>query len=708
MKFYFNRNSIFIVIILSKIAWKYLSVRLYNFLKFDVIVGTKFCYLLCLNFLPILKELLMKYLFSLILFLTINNVYSQSEDSTKTYELDEITVKSGIILEPKTITEINYKEIEKADASSVIDLGKFIPSVKVQTNSRGESLFFLRGSGERQIALLFDGVPMNIPWDNRIDLSLIPTDAIGEITVTKGIPSTVYGANTLAGVISINSKEYNEFQKNKKFVAQHGENGFKKYSGYWIDGSENFSYLVSMSYKNSNGYRLPDAYDNPIANPSSFRINSFSESYNAFGKVNFDIGDFSETSVSFSYINSEKGVPPETDVSNPRFWIYPEWQKSTLTINGSTRFENDKSSMLVYSFSGSKFNMQIDQYKDISFTTIDDIEKDDDLILNGRLIYSKMFGNSLLKFSFNGFTTEHKEKFLQEDFVEKKFVQNVYSIGAEYELIEENYTAIVGASIDNSSTPETGDKPSKDAITDYSFNTAFVYSLNPRMYTQINFGRKTRFPTLRETFSGALGRFVPNPDLKSEVATTLETSLTYKDNISQVNLNLFFTYLQDGIVRISLPERQFQRVNKDAIRTVGVEFNAFHNFSKDLFANFNFTYLNALAENENGEFTDTLEYKPKFVAGFNINYAFYKNFNAVIESNFVGEEFGFQEGNEFIQKLPNYLLFNFRLSYLFNIYKDVDLQLYFRLNNVFDKLYYTQWSLPEPGRQFWFGTNIEF
>jgi len=31
-----------------------------------------------------------------------------------------------------------------------------------------------------------------------------------------------------------------------------------------------------------------------------------------------------------------------------------------------------------------------------------------------------------------------------------------------------------------------------------------------------------------------------------------------------------------------------------------------------------------------------------------------------------------------------------------------------RMNNIFDKLYYTQWSLPEAGRQFWGGITAEF
>ena len=44
---------------------------------------------------------------------------------------------------------------------------------------------------------------MNAPWDNRLDMSMVPAGAIGSITVSKGAPSVLYGANTLGGTINM-------------------------------------------------------------------------------------------------------------------------------------------------------------------------------------------------------------------------------------------------------------------------------------------------------------------------------------------------------------------------------------------------------------------------------------------------------------------------------------------------------------------------
>ena len=186
----------------------------------------------------------------------LSNIFSQIKDSVKTYKLDEITVKAGMLSEPEMITQINTLEIEKSDAAALSGLGKFIPSVKLQTNSRGESLFYLRGSGERQLSLFFDGVPLNIPWDNRIDLSLIPTDAVGELSLTRGIPSIIYGANTLAGVVNVYSRETKTPGGSGKLSLQFGENNFQKYSGFVLGSKNDYSYLLSLSYKKTDGYSL--------------------------------------------------------------------------------------------------------------------------------------------------------------------------------------------------------------------------------------------------------------------------------------------------------------------------------------------------------------------------------------------------------------------------------------------------------------------
>ncbi|MER3328237.1 MAG: Plug domain-containing protein, partial [Candidatus Kapaibacterium sp.] len=105
-----------------------------------------------------------------------------SKDTIRVYRLGEIVTegaKGSQKIQPTKIKEIKYHEIKEQDAVNMQDLNAIIPGGFIQTNSRGESLLYLRGAGERSIALFFDGMYFNIPWDNRVDLSMIPTDIIG-------------------------------------------------------------------------------------------------------------------------------------------------------------------------------------------------------------------------------------------------------------------------------------------------------------------------------------------------------------------------------------------------------------------------------------------------------------------------------------------------------------------------------------------------
>jgi iron complex outermembrane receptor protein len=351
--------------------------------------------------------------------------------------------------------------------------------------------------------------------------------------------------------------------------------------------------------------------------------------------------------------------------------------------------------------------MQINQYKNNLFNSIDDIEFNDDNTFRFRFIYTNILSeNSLLKVGLNGHLFQHIEKFLSGNYVEQRYTENIISGGVEYELINNNYVLSLGGGIDYIETPKTGDKPPKESVTDYAFNAAFVYSLDENLSVRINGGRKTRFPTLRETFSGALGRFVPNPSLKAELVNSSELSVSYKSVSLKADASLFLSYLKDGIVRISLPQRQFQRVNKDEIRTYGLELVSKYNIG-NFSAVFNTTFLAARAKNKNGEFADTLEYRPEVNGSLGFNYSLTKDLNAVLEFEYIGKEYGLKEGTIGFQRLPDYLLTNLRLSYNFGI-GESNLEIFVRFNNLFDRLYYTQFGLPEAGRQIFAGANFEF
>ena len=638
-----------------------------------------------------------------IIFLIIPHLFAQT-DSIKNYNLNEITVQSSILIKPKPLLKLPRKKITGANSFSLNNVFYSFPSIKVQNNSRGESLIYFRGSGKRQLTLFFDGVPINIPWDNRIDLSLIPTNALESIEITKGIPSVVYGANTIAGVVNISSLKLNH-NSGGNFKVQLGENNYQNFAGFWNDRIGKLKYIVSLNYFNTSGFYLPAQLNNN--KKRKLRINSNRNSLNGLLKLNYDYGISSNTSLLFSFNNSTKGVPPEKDVNKPRYWKYPVWLRLSTILNGTHKFSNG--SNVSYSFSATKFNSQIDQYKTEKYSEIDDVEKGEDISFYGKILFTKIFTpTSIIKLVAGGLSSKHIEQIKSDNFEEVTYAQSTFSGGVEYEYLRNKFSSIIGISLDGQATPLTGKQSSKDMILDVGANLTFSYPVFNKIQSQISFGKKSRFPTLREQFSGALGRFIVNPKLKAETAYSSELSFSSEIAFTKNQLNLFLTYINDGIVRVSLPNKKLMRINKKRIRNYGFDFTSNLQLNKNLLVSVGLSYLNAFAENGNGEFVDTLEYKPQFIFNGELNYKFLTNTEGQLQINYFGKEFGIRKGTEAFQELDDYLIMNFKLSYLLNFKNIQNFKVYFRVNNIFDKLYYTQWGLPEAGRQFFIGTNLSF
>jgi len=654
----------------------------------------------------------MKYniLIIIVIFFTLN-IFAQTKDTVKVYDLNEITVKGGSVIEPKPTTRIGSQILSKYDGTSLFEIAKFIPSVKPQTNSRGESLFYLRGSSERQLGLFFDGAFLNIPWDNRIDLSLLPTNDYEELKIIKGVPSSIYGANNIAGVVVGKSKLVTNDKLSGKFNSLFGQNNYRKFNLSMNQKINQFSFLISASHFKRDGYSLPANF-NSVENPDEMRLNSAQRTYGFYTKGRYDYQDFSNIELSLQYLDSKKDVPPEIDVENPRYWKYPVWNKMGLNISGTHTFNFNSKSFVDYNVNIYKFKMEINQYTDASYTTIDDIEMNNDFVLYGRMIYTLLFNqNSILRFSTSGYSTTHSEKFLSTQFTETDYQQFVYSAGAEYELLGDAFTFIGGVSYDGTSIVKAGNFESKDPMSALGVNTTLKYNFTNIFNGQINLGRKSRFPSLRESYSDGLGRFVINPDLVAETANDVELGFEYIIPEGRLFINFLITYLYDGIVRTIVPTNdgnKFTRTNLDQIRTYGTEIEGSYQLGKYFDCGFSFSYLNSFGKNDLGEYSDTLEYRPELISNFYLNSNISQNINFLLEATSIANEYGLQNGNPYFQKLPAYILINFRFAYTYHILQNSKIELFARANNVFDELYYTQIGLPEAGREFFIGLNYNF
>ena len=103
------------------------------------------------------------------------------------------------------------------------------------------------------------------------------------------------------------------------------------------------------------------------------------------------------------------------------------------------------------------------------------------------------------------------------------------------------------------------------------------HDLNARVKLHTSANQRSRFPSLRELYSGALNRFQPNPDLKPETLLGFEGGVTVNRVFastakSTLQVIGFRHRLDDAVVRITLSNpTRFMRVNRDRIESSGVE-----------------------------------------------------------------------------------------------------------------------------------------
>ncbi len=275
------------------------------------------------------------FLLPFILFANLNAAEIES-DTLRIYRLGDINVGStrqvGSVVN-STINEIKYFELQRADIFSLAEIQKSIPSARIRTNSRGEAMLFLRGAGERQLGLFFDGVPMNLPWDNRFDLNMLPAGIIGNIFVNQNSNSIMFGPNVLGGVVNVSTIERHSdgYGMNAKLQGANSET-------YSLDLTHDarigdFNYIANVSYFNSNGSILSgDIPDDMLHQDldAKFRTNTDQKRMSGYLRGEYQFSPLMVAGVSILYLTGEKGVAPEAHIENARFWRYPEWNRMLI------------------------------------------------------------------------------------------------------------------------------------------------------------------------------------------------------------------------------------------------------------------------------------------------------------------------------------------------------------------------------------------
>jgi iron complex outermembrane receptor protein len=496
---------------------------------------------------------------------------------TAVFDLGEVVIegKAETITSVATVETIDRKRLDLISVDNVSDAINSVPGVTMSIGKRNERNFSIRGFNERYVPVFYDGIPIYIPYDGYVDTGKLPIGNLSKITVTKGISSVLYGFNSMGGVVNIVSKkpqksfegdyklgitEDNTYDANINLGAKHGD----------------FYFTANAGYLDSDGFPLSNKFDRTINEDGDTRDNSYVERKSGSFKVGYNPGKEYEFAVGINKVDSEHALPPNATSSSARYWRFTDWEKLTYYAIGNTKItDNLKVNIRLYR---DEYYNVLDSYDDDTYSTqtrgyafhstYDDYSNGGSVVLR-----SKHIKKNKLSFSFHYKKDVHEEQDDTGDAWER-YEQEMFSYGLEDDFkISENLALVIGASYDIQNPKYANGETLRDDEDAFNPQAGIRLTVLDDLDLHFSAGRKTRFPTLKELYSGLLGKNTPNPNLKEEKANNYEIGMkkpVFRD--SRISLALFHSDIEDKIVNKTIAASTSQYQNIGEARQRGLEF----------------------------------------------------------------------------------------------------------------------------------------
>lgn len=477
---------------------------------------------------------------------------------------------SAVVIHPDSLHLVPAASLEQG-------LREF-PFVLVRQNSRGETELSLRGSESRQMAVLLDGMPLTLGWDHRSDPSLVALTGAQRLVLVRGLSSLLHGPNVLGGIVEV------DFARGAPGVPPRGE--LSAGIGAGEAGARVASVTAgapvdvgrgTLTLRGGFGYRARDGLPQ---RDGAVRTNSDLAQAHGFATARWQQASGRYVGLTATGYRAERGVPPELHVATPRRWRYPAASRvlgvlSAGTGPAATPLGFGSVELAAGVNLGST---EIEQFADSAYRTVSGRERGDERTLSARLHgRHSLPGFGELRAAVTGAEVRYDE-WNDGATTATRYRQRLWSAGLEAEWPIRGDVLLGGGVVyDWASTPETGGRPALAPLAAWGWRlgvTAPTFGDAVQLHAGVS--RRARFPALRELYSDAVNRFAPNPDLRperllgAEVGATLLRGTTDGAGL-HAQAVLFHHRLTDAIVRAPTGDGRFRRVNRDVVRSTGIE-----------------------------------------------------------------------------------------------------------------------------------------
>lgn len=439
----------------------------------------------------------------------------------------------GEIDPEQTSSVVTRKEMNTHNRETVGDAVNLLAGVSTSIGTRNERTVYIRGFDPRQVPLFIDGIPVYVPYDGYVDFDRFDTADLSAVQVAKGFSSVTYGANTLGGAINLISR-----RPTKAFEGDiemgFGEDSAKR-SSVNLGSNQGLWYVqAGAAVREADGFRLSSDFEPTATEDGGRRENSYYSDSKLTFKLGLTPGGNDEYALSYTKQDGEKGQPPSTDPGYARYWQWPYWNKESLYFISSTALsEHETLKTRAYV---DKFQNAIHSFTDGSYTVPKTSGKGS--VGTGESMYDdKTYGGSveLETRRLNRHTLRASAHYKEDQHqasnatgkIESRYEDTMASLGIEDNIdLTDRLLLSVGYAWHRLKPDMVFDHksnfvlPGSQTADDLQAGLFYDLNINARLYATA--ARKTRLPTLKDRYSGRLGKYVENPNLQAETANNYE------------------------------------------------------------------------------------------------------------------------------------------------------------------------------------------
>ncbi|UYN99615.1 MAG: TonB-dependent receptor [Devosia sp.] len=597
----------------------------------------------------------------------------------------------------RSYTVIGSDTLDTGKPAYLADILRQVPGLAVSQSGSpgGITQVRVRGSEANHVLVLIDGVPVSETSTGEVDFGRLQIDHVERIEVLRGPQSAFWGANAMAGVVNIVTKGGDRAGPRVSLGSEVGSDGTVMGSALVQAGQDNFDGAVSLTVRHTEG----------------FNISSFGSELDGATHIN-------------------AGARFTADVT------------PYLTLDGTLRYGKTNAD-----FDGTDYVFGSPTYGRV----VDTLDRTEVEELFGALGADWISEDGLWtqkgRFSAGGITRDNindagildaalaGERYkgsyqIGRTFETPELAGSEHTITLGYDLVHETFRQLPSAGIFDPSQLTPQDRTTHSLIGEYrgrfadqfyltaalrhdfndDFGDATTYSVSgawqvPSSDTKLHasVGTGSTNPTFYEQFGYTPGTFVGNPNLLPETSFGWDIGVeqTLLDGLVVLDATYFNQNLENEITALYFPVTTV--TNDPGISTrQGVELSASLALIEGLTLGASYTYTDA----RNADGSQEIR-RPRHMGAVNLSYGFVEvpltlHAEAIFNGDMLDTDFSsFPYANV---TLPAYTVVNAGLSYEVSD----QLEVYGRVENLFDAQYNEQLDINTAGRTFYLGAKASF